>query len=385
MLLLCPAPCYGPVAAVWAAACGNTINMTDNNPPVSGDGWSYSDDVYTILDGANVTVTGGNQSLSSSRRRIAVAADATAAIVLDGVSITDLGGYQSPLTLNDGANVTLILAGTNTLMAGSFAAGIQTTGATLTIDGTGKLEAAGGGWGAGIGGGNGGSGGNITISGGTISAVGISGGAGIGGGDSVNDNCIIAISGGMVSAKGGVDGAGIGGGDGGDGGVITISGGTVSSMGGQFGAGIGGGDMGGGGAITISGGTVIAVGGQYGAGIGGGAGGGGIITISGGVFTVISEDSDGSITIRGGAVTVSGKDGAALTGLATGISSVITLPDAYTYWASIDPNFIPAPDDAGTTVPGGIPFDNSGSPKPKYVKIETKDANSFQFPVDSFQ
>jgi formylglycine-generating enzyme required for sulfatase activity len=45
------------------------IDLSDDNPPVCGRGWWYADGVYTIVDWANVTVTGDN---GKSGRRIVV-------------------------------------------------------------------------------------------------------------------------------------------------------------------------------------------------------------------------------------------------------------------------------------------------------------------------
>ena len=218
-------------------------------------------------------------------------------------------------------------------------AGIQTTGATLRIEG-GKITATGGLDGAGIGGGSEDDGGTIIITGGVVTATGGSGNgaAGIGGGGAAagprgGHGGTITISGGNVTAVGGSGGgAGIGGGSGGAGGVITISGGTIDAEGNLGGAGIGGGSGGAGGKITISDGTITANGGASsdengGAGIGGGGGGpGGEITISGGTITAnggVSTDvftageggagigggntaDGGTITISGGLVTASG-------------------------------------------------------------------------------
>jgi hypothetical protein len=218
------------------------------------------------------------------------------------VTITGLAYGLSPLLLNEDANVTLTLEGENTLTAGAYvnAAGIQTTGATLVINGSGELTATGAGVGAGIGGGGSGDdGGTIIINGGTVNAIGGAQGAGIGGG-SAGDGGNIKINSGDVTAKGGEwGGAGIGGGDQrGDGGTITITGGMVNATGGGWsawgigGAGIGGGDGGYGGTITITGTPHIIAIGVYVSGIGHGAGGTrGTLNITG-VFDVwLGSDS----------------------------------------------------------------------------------------------
>ena len=168
---------------VWAQSSETTIDMADNAPPINGEGWTFANNVFTILDGANVIITGTN----ANQRRIEVAANATANITLNGVIIQNLGSNQSPLLLNNGANVILTIEKENTLTAGIGGAGIQTTNATIIIDGTGRLITAGGGngptgssGGAGIGGGNNGAGGNIVINGGVVEAWGNNGAQGIG-------------------------------------------------------------------------------------------------------------------------------------------------------------------------------------------------------------
>ena len=142
-------------------------------------------------------------------------------------------------------NATIILEGTNTVK-GFGRSGIEVkSDNTLTILGTGTLNASGynassGAGGAGIGGE-----GNIVIMGGTINATGTSAAAGIG--SASNGSCgNITISGGTVTATGGNKAAGIGSGFEGTCGNITISGGTINATGGSdgdqyHGAGIGSG------------------------------------------------------------------------------------------------------------------------------------------------
>jgi len=253
----------------WGASF---INLSDPYPPPSDAGWTFNNHIYTIQNGADVTVIGDNMG---GQRRIEVAADAIASITLDNMTITMPGNNQSALLLNNNANVALYIVGTNTLTSGTFRAGIQVpNNTTLTIDGTGSLTAQGGNLSAGIGGFNLSGGGNITINSGTINAI------------------------------GGVEGAGIGGGSGHTGGNITINDGTVTANGGNFGAGqagggagIGGGHNGAGGIININGGTVTASGGANFAGVGGGAGIGGGNGPGG---------HGGNVTITGGTVTASG-------------------------------------------------------------------------------
>ncbi|GHU80964.1 hypothetical protein FACS1894191_7290 [Clostridia bacterium] len=246
----------------WADSSGADIDMSDYSPPTSGTNWTYNNNVYTLSNNANVTVIGTGPNY----RRIAVAEGAAATITLNGADIGatyELNNSQAAITLGSGANVNLILTG-DSYLTGRSRAGIQTTGATLTISGSGSLTAQGGEYSAGIGGTGTNAGGAVTISGGTVMATGGAGGAGIGGGDR-SAGGTITISGGTVTAIGGNSpsvndywggAAGIGGGAGdivsssGASGDITIMGGAqVTATGGNStnqsgGAGIGSGGAG---------------------------------------------------------------------------------------------------------------------------------------------
>ena len=141
-------------------------------------------------------------------------------------------------------NVELVITGTNTLHSGTDHAGVEKAddNGTLTIDGTGSLEAYGGNEAAGIGSRANNNVRNIVINGGTITAE-CTGrdGAGIGGGHSGKAENI-RINGGVVTATGGEWGYGIGSGyneysllpT-----TITITGGTVKAIAGKPGAAIG--------------------------------------------------------------------------------------------------------------------------------------------------
>ena len=141
-------------------------------------------------------------------------------------------------------NVELVITGTNILRSGENRAGLEKADddGTLTIDGTGKLEAYGGNEAAGIGSRANNNVRNIVINGGTITAE-CTGrdGAGIGGGHSGKAENI-RINGGVVTATGGEWGYGIGSGyneysllpT-----TITITGGTVKAIAGKPGAAIG--------------------------------------------------------------------------------------------------------------------------------------------------
>ena len=246
--------------------------------------WDAPNKVLTVNDTADITITG----TVSDGTRVEVAAGATAAITLDGVSITGLSG-QSPLLLDGGAVVTLHLSGTSTLTAGDWAAagdrgaGIHApSGTTLNIDGAGTLTATGGSVGAGIGGSYNFAGGNITISGGTVIAKGGSSAAGIGGGNLSAGGHITINGDATVIATGGTCAAGIGGGVSGAGGVITIT--DAAS-------------------VTATGGACYGHGG--GAGIGSGSGGASLQQAG-----TIKIDTTGAVTATGGTGGPAGTTGA---------------------------------------------------------------------------
>ena len=180
-------------------------------------------------------------------------------------------------------NVELVITGTNILRSGENRAGLEKADddGTLTIDGTGSLEAYGGNEAAGIGSRANNNVRNIVINGGTITAE-CTGreGAGIGSGNVGNrpgvlGGSYITINGGDVTAYGGSEAAGIGGGFKGNGKDITINGGTVhAESGGGNGpvAAIGGGRVSGkgeniqitGGNVTVKSGTGVWIGGTNG-------------------------------------------------------------------------------------------------------------------------
>ena len=221
-----------------------------------------------ITANGNYTVTG-----STTANNISVAENVTATITLKDASIQLSGGSISggdssnmdsagtaAIAIAQGANVTLILEGSNSLKSGAGRAAIEVMGnkqhvdgasaertpATLTIKGSGSLTATGGSAAAGIGGSFCMNAGIINIEGGTINAI-VGGdgyaGAGIGGchaGDRVNKAygsfSEINISGGVINADGKVLGAGIGAGAHGncDGAVINITGGVITAQGGTY-------------------------------------------------------------------------------------------------------------------------------------------------------
>ncbi|MDR1069889.1 MAG: hypothetical protein LBL37_03800, partial [Gracilibacteraceae bacterium] len=241
---------------------------------------------------------------------IVISAGVDTTITLAGIDVKS--GGPSPFALEQNAAVSLILENVqhgadvviNSLEhtykdSGSVAnnAALRVpVNASLTIRGSGRLEARGGYHGAGIGGGEGSAdAGTITILSGTVEAWGTAA-SGIGGGYGGQSGDITIVDG-DVTGHGGDYGAGIGGGrsepGNGQNGSITIEGGSVRGYGGEYGAGIGGGFNRQGGTISISGGVVVARGGNpTGAGIGGSnSGSGGTISITG----------DADVTATGGA------------------------------------------------------------------------------------
>ncbi|HOL15650.1 MAG TPA: InlB B-repeat-containing protein [Bacillota bacterium] len=300
--------------------------------------------VYLNNSGARLYVT-----LSGSAENVSFRPSGNVDITLDNLNM-EVTRNAIPINLSANFNGTLLLIGSNTLVAGgdyftalnlyhgAHASIVQATSEPAfllaqggpiapginvgresdgsnpailniksgTVSAIAGQEGSGGTGGAGIGGANGESGGVINISGGLVTAIGTKG-AGIGGGNRSANGGEITITGGTVIACGTIEGAGIGGGDDdSDGGGITITGGFVTAIGGRLAAGIGGGNNGTSGKITISGGTVIATGGGGGAGIGGGH----------------HDNNDGGnvdeILITGGVIFASGKDGGQDIGLGEG-------------------------------------------------------------------
>ena len=223
---------------------------------------------YVAQDGEVLTGTlNGNYKIS-------IAAGAT--VILNGVTINGVDNidYNWPGITCEG-NCNIILAeNSRNIVTGFYSSypGIEVPyNKTLTISGSGYLEASSNGYAAGIGGASHGNVGNIVINGGTIIATGGHSAAGIGCGVSygaVGNHGSITINGGDVTAIGGNGAAGIGSGYHGEIYDITISGGIVKATGGENAAGIGTGQKGEVIDIMISGGVVKATGGNGAVGIG---------------------------------------------------------------------------------------------------------------------
>jgi hypothetical protein len=175
---------------------------------------NINDGGITITANGTYIITGNG---SGTANRIAVSSGVTADITLNGVNIDSpdyVGGRA--FDIGGSATVNLTLEGTNRLRSSVYYAGLYLpSDATLTINGTGSLQAGNGDYEPAI------DGGTIIINGGTITAYGGEWGAGINGGN-------ITINGGTVKVYGGYGSAGING-------NITITGGTVTANGGEDG------------------------------------------------------------------------------------------------------------------------------------------------------
>ena len=177
---------------------------------------------YTAQNGDVLTGTlGGNYKISIA---------AGARVTLDGATINGTSNTSySWAGISCIGNATIILKGTNA-MKGFYEnyPGIHVpSGSTLTIQGSGSLNARSNGYGAGIGGGYVVACGNIVIEGGNITATGGNTAAGIGSG--INSACgNIEIKGGNITVTGGLYAAGIGSGNRGSCGTITIADGVTS-------------------------------------------------------------------------------------------------------------------------------------------------------------
>lgn len=309
----------------------------------SGQDYSYSNGVLTILSGTELTISNTNSSTATTDR-IVIGSDVNANLTLSGVTIT-APVQTSAIDVPSGASLTLTLENnsTNTLAVSAATsslvnnAGIHVPeGASLTIQcatASGDNHQCNNACG------------HLTVTGGEPNGNGFSG-AGIGGngaGPQVSaggeNSGTIRINGGNITITGGTSaypGPGIGGGSGsnggGDCGEVYITGGSVSIYGGSSNAssmstcgaaGIGGGNTGignsggSGGIVVITGGTVVVTGGNGtstdqgpysgygGAGIGGGssAGSGGAGG-DGGTVIILTE-----VNVKGGQGVSSGSGG----------------------------------------------------------------------------
>ncbi len=211
-------------------------------------------DLSTVTE--DLTLQNGDVVTGTLKENVKISIVDGATVTLRNVNITGTNEYSySWAGLSCVGNATIILAdGTSNTVKGfnqNYPGIYVPKNYTLTIQGTGVLNASSNGAGCGIGGGYEISAGNIVIEGGNITATGGDGAAGIGSGYYAGCGTI-TISGGTIEATGGEYAAGIGSGDQSGCGNISISGGTVEATGGANAAGIGTGRQGNCGAITIT-------------------------------------------------------------------------------------------------------------------------------------
>ena len=315
------------------AGTGGVYSYSYSKSGVTFAAGSYYTRTVTLVKGpvdlsvvtSNFTAQDGDVLTGTLGRDVKISIADGATVTLSDATINGVDSYSYMWAgLNCLGDATIILADGTTNTVKGFCnnyPGIHVpSGSTLTIEGTGTLDARSNGWAAGIGGGSSISCGNITINGGTITAIGGNNGAGIGCGKATCGN--ISITGGTVEATGGSNAAGIGGSTDTSCGNISITGGTVTAMGGSSGAGIGSGCRQSGssscGTITISGCTVTATGGSYAAGIGSGSNAScGDITIENTVTSVTATKGSSAPNSIGkgyngtcGTVTIGGNEGA---------------------------------------------------------------------------
>ena len=253
------------------------MNLKDGSIRVyiGADGKQY------VQQGENAPQQRGNLYITTDGGRTTNTLTIEGGTIGAKVTLSNVNINASGAAVSVSGNVELVIAGTNTLHSGTDHAGVEKAddNGTLTISGTGTLNAYGGESGAGIGSGSQKGCSNIEIESGIINAHGGQWGAGIGSGNVGNrpgvlGGSYITINGGDVTAYGGSEAAGIGGGFKGNGKDITINGGTVhaESGGGEKVAAIGGGRVNGkgeniqitGGNVTVKSGTGVWIGGTNG-------------------------------------------------------------------------------------------------------------------------
>ena len=291
-----------PVGAGAGGTCGTVAIDSSLYDTTSADGLTRTIVPAPVVWDGNLATLTGDVTIDSDmtiygelagQYKITVADGVT--VTLDNAIITNGGVYEScaGITCEGDAEIVLAPGSVNTVAAfnDNYPGIFVPAGSTLTITGTGTLNATGGMFAAAIGGGGKSDCGNIVIEGGAINAAGGNSAAAIGSGP--RGGCDgIEINGGTVTAVGD-GGAGIGSGYGGDCGGITINGGNVTATGGTYSAGIGGGNTGSCGDITITGGSITAIGGISAAGIGGGSEADcGAITIGAGIDSVVATCGD---------------------------------------------------------------------------------------------
>ncbi|MDL2274288.1 putative Ig domain-containing protein, partial [Oscillospiraceae bacterium OttesenSCG-928-G22] len=361
-----------PGEAVSATATYENIPSTVSGIEIdtvaaSGTGYTWDDTnkVVTITADGTYNIT-QNNSGAATPNRIVVNDNLTGVtLAINGLNIVapDTANGAPAIALGAGSNVALQLSGSNALTGTRAYAGIQTSDATLTINGNGSLTVIGGsGWGnaAGIGGnsyemGTVGNGGIIIVNNGTITTQRL--GCGGNGGDDANggNGGHVTINGGTIKgvntqlriASGGSSSNGYACGTGG---TVIINGGFIDNINdatiGEGGASGNGGTGGNGGNVTINGGTVIAY-----AIARGGKGSGSGVCHGGNGGTV--EITGGSVKANTAMVAAGGTGGGS--GSSAGSPGTITNGSANVYLTTLTVGSTPVADTEiiGITAPTG--------------------------------
>ncbi len=232
----------GEVAYTDGQSVTTVTNATANSTVTLYAQWNHNIDLstltgnFTAINGDVLTGTlGGNYKIS-------IAGGATVTLQNATINGVDNSSYDWAGITCEG-NATIVLAsGTMNTVKGFYMgnSGIYVpAGKTLTINGSGTLNASAYDFGCGIE-----AAGNVIIQSGTITATGGKQAAGIGSKNRQQNSGNITITGGTVTTTGGSGAAGIGSASGASCGNITISGGIVTTTGGPAAAGIGSGYIG---------------------------------------------------------------------------------------------------------------------------------------------
>ena len=381
---------YGDISFVVVNGGAGTVTYYDSDGTQRTSPFS-PDKIVEVIQSSSGTAT---------THRLSINTPGGSHIRIKNVNMT--GGSEAYSPIDIAGEVTLEISGENVVESTvAFDSGYRKSGkaaihvpdgATLTLTGSGSLEARvssdafyGS---AGIGGnyGTNGNSGTIVIESGTITAVGGFQAAGIGGG--YYGTGTVIINGGTVTATGKGDsneyngGAGIGGGCSG-GGTVTINGGRVIATGGgesrYGGAGIGSGYSGEGAAvITITGGVVIATPGKNASGIGkGNEGSNGTVTITGGNIQApeVLSPTNGTDSLSVAEITLSGVDGGVPVTEAAGIGAY-GLQDVYTLDGGMLYFYLPAGTLPSSITAGGVEYVPDGAGSKNYIiafSVELKD------------
>ena len=146
-------------SAAPAAARAEAVGAFEVTGGTQGEGYSYADGVLTVNDGADITLSMVGGATEPTSDRIVVAANATATITLNGVSITGPGPdissvapAQSAIDVGENAHLILNLSDNKnkTLTGGSGGTDLGAPGihvpssASLFVQGSGGLSVQGG-------------------------------------------------------------------------------------------------------------------------------------------------------------------------------------------------------------------------------------------------